>query len=96
MKYEFEATTWEYGGQASWFFVTVPKHISEDIKEVSGPLKRGFGSVRVVATVGGSTWQTSVFPDGKTGCYLLPLKKEIRKAEHIDTASVFSAGLEIV
>ena len=95
MKYEFEATTWEYGGQSSWFFVTVPKHISEDIKEVSGPLKRGFGSVRVAVVVGGSAWQTSVFPDSKTGCYILPLKKEVRKAEHIDTTSVFAVELEI-
>jgi hypothetical protein len=96
MKYEFEATTWEYGGQASWFFVTVPKHISEDIKEVSGPYKRGFGSVRVVVTVGASRWQTSVFPDSKTGCYLLPLKKEVRKAENIDATSVFAVRLDIV
>ncbi len=95
MKYEFDATTWEYGGQASWFFVTVPKDISVDIKEVAGPLKRGFGSVRVIAKIGITTWHTSIFPDSKTGCYFLPLKKEVRRAENIDSDSVFRVHLEI-
>ncbi len=96
MKYEFEAKTWEYGGQSSWFFVTVPKHISDDVKEVAGPLRRGFGSVRVGVTIGCTTWHTSIFPDSKTGCYFMPLKKEVRKAENIDTTSVLTVRLEIV
>ena len=86
---------WEYGGQASWFFVTVPNDVSKDIKEVSGTLKRGFGSVRVSATIGATTWLTSIFPDSKTGCYFLPVKKEVRIAENIDTASQLEVKLAI-
>jgi hypothetical protein len=38
--------------------------------------------VRVTVTVGGSTWQTSVFPT-KTGTYVLPVKKPVRTAENL-------------
>ncbi|HEY4473963.1 MAG TPA: DUF1905 domain-containing protein [Candidatus Paceibacterota bacterium] len=36
-----------------------------------------------------TVWNTSIFPDKKSGSYLLPLKAKIRKAENIaDHASV--------
>jgi len=44
-------------------------------------MKRGFGSVRVNVTIGGSTWKTSLFPSKELGHYVLPIKASIRKAE---------------
>lgn len=49
----------------------------------AGP-PRGFGSVRVEATVGGTTWRTSVFPDSRGGSYVLPVKRAVREAEDLD------------
>jgi hypothetical protein len=57
---------------------------------------RGFGSVRVSVTVGSTTWQTSVFPDSKTGTFVLPLKKSVRTAEHLKAGASVEAQLEIV
>lgn len=82
MKYNFAATLWLYNGQGTWHFITVPPDVSTDIKEIYGSKqKRGFGSVRVRVTIGKSTWQTSVFPDSKSGYYILPIKKSIRQKE---------------
>lgn len=53
------------------------------MKKVAGSSRRGWGSVRVEATIGTTTWTTSVFPDAKTGSFLLPIKKEVRNAEGI-------------
>jgi hypothetical protein len=80
MRFEFTAPLWEWSARADWFFVTVPGEASEDIREIPRP-PRGFGSVRVRVTVGGSTWSTSIFPDSSVGCYVLPLKKAVRIAE---------------
>ncbi|GAA1528874.1 hypothetical protein BJ978_001640 [Agromyces terreus] len=80
MRFEFTAPLWEWSSQANWYFVTVPEAASEDIREIPRP-PRGFGSVRVRVTVGGSTWSTSVFPDSTVGCYVLPVKKAVRTAE---------------
>lgn len=42
---------------------------------------RGFGSVRVRATIGGTPWTTSVFP--ATDGYVLPVKRGARDAEAV-------------
>ena len=51
---------------------------------VPRPPKPGFGSIRVEVTLGGSTWRTSIFPDSKAGCYVLPVKKAVRTAEGVE------------
>ena len=82
---EFEAELWVWESSpdsTAWVFVTVPEDEAEEIRLRSGP-PRGFGSVRVEVTIGGSTWRTSVFPD-KTRGFVLPLKKAVRRAESLD------------
>jgi len=93
--FESELWRWEGGGEAAWFFVTVPADVSHDIRELPR-MPRGFGSVRVRVTAGGSSWATSVFPDSKTGCYLLPIKKAVRTAEGIEEGDVVAIELDTV
>jgi hypothetical protein len=57
---------------------------------------RGFGSVRVRATVGGTTWTTSVFPDSTRGAYVLPVKKAVRRAEGLDEGDPADVVLEVL
>ncbi|HMY81011.1 MAG TPA: DUF1905 domain-containing protein [Candidatus Absconditabacterales bacterium] len=65
---------------ASWHFVTLPQDIADQIKKItSGKPRRGRGSVPVQVTIGYITWNTSIFPDSKSGSYLLPIKASIRK-----------------
>ena len=71
---QFSAPLWQYPGEGSWYFVSVPADISDDIADLTAGTRKGFGSVRVTATIGSTTWQTSVFPS-KSGTYLLPVKK---------------------
>jgi len=94
--FEFSAPLWQYPGADGWHFVSVPAEISDDITDITHHIRRGFGSVRVAVTVGGTTWQTSIFPDRKTGTYMLPMKKAVRTAEHLLTGSDVVAQLDIV
>jgi hypothetical protein len=80
--YRFTAPLWLYPGEGSWYFVTVPEDVSDEITDLTEGRRKGFGSVRVTVTVGGTTWQTSVFPT-KTGTYVLPIKKPVRTAESL-------------
>ena len=80
----------------AWHFLWVPKKQSARIKEVFGGMKRGFGSLRVIVTVGKMKWKTSIFPDSKTGTYLLPLKSEVRKKEKIKQGDTVSFQIEIL
>jgi len=82
-EYEFNEEMWEYPGQAAWHFINLPKTYTADIKELSTQHKRGFGSVRVNAQIGQTKWNTSIFPDSKSRCYMLPVKKEVRKSNNL-------------
>lgn len=85
MRHRFTAELWEYTADAaSWFFVTLPTEVADEIEEMALAPKRGFGSVRVTVTVGSTTWATSLFPSKEAGSYLLPVKKAVRVAERID------------
>jgi hypothetical protein len=65
----------------SWFFFRMPADQSAELREQMDGLTKGFGSIRVEATIGDSIWQTSVFPEGSTKQYMLPVKAAIRTAQ---------------
>jgi hypothetical protein len=90
---DFEAELWEHEGQGAWCFVTVPEEQSEDIR-LSGAMPAGFGSYKVEATVGRTVWQTSVFPASE--CFVLPVKKAVRKAEGIEVGDLVAVTLDVL
>ena len=86
-RYRFTAPLWiwESSGEGAWHFVTLPEDAADEIKAIAdGHARRGFGSVRVEATVGPSTWRTSIFPSKESGSYVLPVKKAVRTAADVD------------
>lgn len=94
--FRFRAELWLYPGNVAWHFVTLPFDVADDIEEISRPVQRGFGSVRVTATVGRTTWSTSLFPDSKATSYLLPVKKQVRTAEGLVVGEPVDVELELV
>lgn len=95
--YAFTAELWRWDAQAaaSWFFVTLPADLAVDLRMEAGP-PRGFGSVRVEATIGGSTWRTSVFPESGGGSFVLPVKKAVRVAEGVGAGDRCDVVLRLV
>lgn len=94
LTFPFTTNLWQYQGEAPWFFLTVPAEYSDEIRETTPP-RRGFGSVKVVVTVGDSTWHTSVFPDKQSGCYVVPVKRAIRERECLIAGQPVTATLTI-
>jgi hypothetical protein len=95
VQYSFEARLWMYPGDAAWFFITLPKTYAKEIKGIV-PRGRGFGSVRVNATIGKEAWKTSLFPDSKSGSYVLPVKKAIREKNNLQAGVMVRVGLELL
>jgi hypothetical protein len=95
--YLFDAELWLWDARQgdSWTFVNLPGDASAEIREVAGAMPRGFGSVRVTATIGATSWKTSIFPDAKAGVYVLPLKKAVRKAENIEAGDIATVKVEL-
>ena len=94
-EYRFRAKVWLYQGMAGWHFVNVPKAISSKIKKLFGGMAGGWGSLPVDVTIGKTTWKTSIFPDKKSGTYLLPLKAEVRKKEKFASGDTIEVLIEI-
>lgn len=98
ISYKLRAKVWLYQGGAAggWHFLTLPKGPAKEIRMlVGGASGRGWGSVPVVVTIGGTTWKTSVFPDKKAGSFVLPLKAEVRRAEGIAEGDTVAFFLEV-
>jgi hypothetical protein len=93
--FDAELWIWDARRDDSWTFVSLPVEASDEIRELSDGPRRGFGSVRVRATVGGSTWMTSIFPDGARGGYVLPIKRAVRKAEALDAGDIATVTVEL-
>jgi Domain of unknown function (DUF1905) len=82
--------------KGAWYFIVLPVKLSREIKLVdAGPHRAGFGSLRVTATIGATTWQTSIFPSSKDAAYLLPVKAAVRKKEGLKTGQRVALGLEV-
>jgi hypothetical protein len=94
----FDAELWVWDARRgdSWTFVSLPVEASAEIRVLAGGRRRGFGSLRVRATVGGSTWTTSIFPDGKRDAFVLPIKRGIRVAERLDAGEVATVTVEVI
>jgi hypothetical protein len=93
--FEIGAPLWQYPSADGWHFVSLPAEVSAEIAEIAAGARRGFGSVRVDVTVGATSWRTSIFPDSKTGTYLLPVKKAVRVAEHLTAGDEVRAQLQL-
>lgn len=93
--FAFEAVLWRIPEEAGWHFITLPAELAADLREETAHLRKGFGSIKVTATVAGTSWSTSVFPDTKSGSYLLPVKKAVRTATGIRSGDTVSVRLEV-
>ena len=90
------APLWLWSGEGgSWHFITVPEELSGDIRAQSITRRSRFGSVRVEATINGISWRTSVFPQ-KSGGYILPVKRAVRRSADIAAADEVTLTLDIL
>ncbi len=95
--YSFTERLWVHSGENSaWHFLAIPKDVSAIIKKMFENKKRGWGSLRVRATIGDTSWNTSIFPDSRSGCYLLPVKASVRKTEDLFPDDTVSFQIKIL
>lgn len=86
-------------GTGTWHFLTIDGEAGEALSGTA-LMRRleksigGFGSLKVVARIGDSTFKTSLFPSKELG-WLLPVKASVRKAEGVSEGDVVEVVLEV-
>ena len=96
VEFRFSSEVSRWSADNAWYFATVPRDVSDVIREETDGLRGGFGSVKVAAQIGGTAFSTSVFPDSKSRCFVLPVKKAVRKAEEIEDGDPVEITLRLV
>lgn len=94
MVFSFKARLWQYKGPAGWYFVTIPKNVSIRIRNIHSISEEGWGRLKATATIGETTWKTSIWFDSKAGSYLLPVKLGIRKKEALKLDKFISVKIQ--
>lgn len=83
------------GDKASWFFIVLSGDVVGEIHYAAMGRTGGFGSVKVRATIGDTTWETSLFPSKEMGGFMLPVKAAVRKAEGLAEGDEVALTLRI-
>lgn len=77
-------------------FMSVPEELSGEIRAHGLLVRRGFGSVKVEATLDEFTWRTSVFPSKNSGGYFLPIKIDVLRNTGIAAGDEVTVSLELL
>lgn len=93
MEITFEGSVWYWRGPSPYHFVTVPEAPSDLLAAASELVTYGWGMVPVSATIGATTWSTSLWP--KNGGYIVPLKDVVRRAEALEIDDPVSIRLVV-
>jgi len=93
MDFTFTAEMIEWRGPAPFYYLPIPKDICEEIKAAAKLLSYGWGVIPVTATIGKTTYTTSLFP--KDGIYLLPVKNAVRLPEKLELSLKVNATLSL-
>ena len=90
---------WSGGNGGTWHFLTVDGAAGEALSGTAlmRRMERtigGFGSLKVTARIGDTTFRTSLFPSKERG-WLLPVKASVRRAEGICEGDEVVVTLEV-
>lgn len=99
----YKARLWRWTGPSgggTWHFLTIDGDAGDALsgtalmRKLEG-LARGFGSLKVKARIGESSFTTSVFPSKADDGWLLPVKASVRRAEDIAEGDEVEVFLEV-
>lgn len=57
---------------------------------------RGFGSVKVTARIGQTSWKSSVFPQSKQSEWVLLVSKKVMRAEGLSEGDLVQVALDLL
>jgi Domain of unknown function (DUF1905) len=82
MRLDFDGELIYWRGPSPYHFVVVPEGESVEIHDVAAQVTYGWGVIPVIATIGATSWTTSLFP--KDGGYVVPVRLSVRKDEALE------------
>ena len=75
--------------EKGWYYVSVPTALSKPLEHLADR-----GLIAVTATIGGSSWQTSMLPMGD-GTHFIALPAKVRSKEKLTLGAEIDVSFEI-
>jgi len=79
-------------GRATIHLVTLPDDEADLLASLGVP-RGGFGSIKVNASIGDTTWRTSIFPTSDT--FILLVARKLLAVEQIEVGDEVMVALEV-
>ena len=89
MIHTFSANVELFKREKGWYYVAVPAELSKPLEHLADR-----GLIAVVATVGNSSWPTSLLPMGD-GTHFIALPAKIRDRENLSLGEVVKVSFEV-
>jgi len=89
----FRTKVWTQETTGAWHFVTLPASLSKRIRTLATGSLKPFGSFRVKARTGLTSWETSLFADKKRNAFVLPAKADVRRKENIKPGDTIEVNI---
>lgn len=83
------------GKKSDYFYVALPRDMSDHILHFTTHIQRGFKSLKVKARIEETSWDSSIFPSTSKNTFLLFLNKKIRDAETLNQGDTVTVHLKI-
>ena len=80
-RYVFPGEVELFPQEGGWYYVAAPADVAEELADLAGGSDRGL--IAVTATVGATTWDTSLLPKGD-GAHFVALNATVRRAEGLE------------
>jgi hypothetical protein len=93
VQFTFAGRVIEWRGPAPYYYLAVPDEESADIREVAAMATYGWGVIPVLARIGDTDFETSLFP--RDGGYLLPLKAAVRRPRQITAGDEITVEMTV-
>nr|WP_247712730.1 DUF1905 domain-containing protein [Qipengyuania xiapuensis] len=90
------------GDRGTYHLVTITGEAAEAVaahallQRLEFGKQRGFGSVKVMASVGRTIWKTSVFPQREKSGWVLLVSKKVMRAEDLAEGDPVELELELL
>lgn len=94
-------TRWQ-GDRGTYHLLVLTGEVAEQIAmharlhRLEFGMRRGFGSVKVMARIGGTRWNSSVFPQQKQSEWVLLVSKKVMRAEDLSAGDLLMIELELL
>lgn len=92
-EWRFTTAVIEWRGPAPFYYAPLPDEVAAAIAQVKRQASYGWGVIPLNAKIGGTAFETSLFP--RDGTYLLPLKNAVRKPLNITVGDTVAVTLSI-